>query len=93
MARVIKKGARKPIIADGAVWRSTHVNWAPPIDGFVKAIGADFTVVVSGKDAGQYEVHLTEIEMLSTVEEWLAEYRRVIERRNKKAAQGDSDAS
>lgn len=73
MAKVCKTGARKPRIVDGTVYHGTNVEWAPPKDGFVRAVGFNYTLAVctKGEDKAEYVMHLSEDEMLTTVSEWL----------------------
>lgn len=87
MARVTQRGARTPRIDAGNTWTGTHVNWAPPAGGFVKATGMDYTLTVAGREKGspEYTSHLTEDEMLKTISEWLAVYQRHRQQEAKKA--------
>ncbi len=78
MASFRKDKARKPLVADGTCYTGTHVEWAPPEGGFVRAVGTNYTlnVVPPNREQRGYAVHLSEDEMLQTVSEWLATFNR-----------------
>jgi len=91
VARIFKTGARKPRIEDGTAYTGNNTRWAPPEDGFVRAVGMDYTLTVTAKhpEKAEYVAHLSEDEMLRTVSEWL---KSMTQHRNSQRANAARDA-
>jgi hypothetical protein len=79
----IRKQTRltKPrILAEGHPSVGTHIVWAPPEGGFVKAVGTEITVTIA-----DHVAHFSEDEALDLLSDLLAKFSDLRRERQQKA--------
>jgi hypothetical protein len=82
MAEIRKRSIRtvKRVLATGQPTVGTHIVWAPPQGGFVKAIGTEITVTIA-----DHVAHFSEDEALDLLSDLLAKFSDLRRERQQKA--------
>jgi len=82
MASLRKRTARttKRVLAEGHPSVGTHIVWAPPQGGFVRAIGTEITVTIA-----DHVAHFSEDEALDLLSDLLAKFSDLRRERQWKA--------